>query len=383
MKIYTRIIAFVWCLTSGLSAYAQAQPAKLTGSSVKVTLKEAFKGAFYAGVAINRRQIQGADTKGRELIATQFNSISPENDLKWSSIHPKKEAYNFKPADDYVDFGLKNRMFIVGHTLVWHQQTPAWVYNSESGNKLSRDELLKVMEDHITTVVGRYKGKIGGWDVVNEAFNDNGTFRKSDWHDIIGDDFIEKAFEFAHKADPKAELYYNDYNLYVPKKREAVVSLIKRLQAKNIPVTAVGEQGHYGLNSPAVNQVEASIIAFTATGASVNITELDINVLPNANQQINADLGNTADYQAKYNPYAAGLPDTIATQLANRYAALFAMFYKHKAVISRVTFWGLTDGDSWLNGWPIRGRTNYPLLFDRAYNIKQPVFDAVVKVAGR
>jgi endo-1,4-beta-xylanase len=315
------------------------------------------------------------------LIRQQFNTISPENLLKWGLVHPQPTQYNFKPADDYVAFGQQHKLFIIGHTLLWHQQTPKWVFEDEAGQPASREVLLKRLEDHITTVVGRYKGKIQGWDVVNEAIDDQqGELRKTKWVEILGEDFAAKAFEFAHKADPKAELYYNDYSLYRPEKREGVIKLVKGLQAKGIKVTAIGMQGHYGLRRPSIEQIKASIVAFAKLGVHVNFTELDIDVLPNPSRRQGADISENYAADPRYNPYPAGLPDSVQQQLTQRYADLFALFRKHRDVIDRVTLWGVTDADSWLNNWPIRGRTSYPLLFDRTYQPK-PAFQSVVQAA--
>ncbi|PSR53944.1 1,4-beta-xylanase [Adhaeribacter arboris] len=347
------------------------------------TLKEAFQNSFYVGAALNKAQFSGKDTKAQELVKKQFNTISPENVLKWGPVHPKPEEYNFKPADDYVAFGQQNKMFIVGHTLVWHQQTPDWVFEDEAGKPVSREVLLKRMENHISTVVGRYKGKIQGWDVVNEAIADQGgQMRPTKWLSIIGEDFAQKAFEYAHKADPQAELYYNDYSLYRPDKREGVIRLVKSLQAKGIKVKAIGMQGHYGLTVPTMEQVEASIVAFSKLGVEVNFTELDIDVLPNPSQRQGADIAETFDADQKFNVYSSGLPDSVQQKLTKRYADLFTLFRKHQDKIGRITFWGVTDANSWLNNWPIKGRTSYPLLFDRQYQPK-PAYQAILNMAAQ
>ena len=347
----------------------------------EVPLKDAFKKDFYVGAALNYRQISGRDAKSEALIKQQFNTISPENLLKWEAVHPQPDKYNFKPADDYVAFGQANKMFTIGHTLMWHQQTPKWVFEDAEGKPASREMVLKRLEEHINTVVGRYKGKIAGWDVLNEAIDDQqGDLRKTKWLEIIGEDFAAKAFEYAHKADPKAELYYNDYSLYRPEKRAGVIKLVKSLQAKGIKVAAIGMQGHYGLTKPSLEQVEASIVAFSQLGVHVNFTELDIDVLPNPSRRQGADIAETFGADAKYNVYTTGLPDSVQQQLTKRYADLFALFHKHRAVIDRITLWGVTDADSWLNDWPIRGRTSYPLLFDRNFQPK-PALQAVVRTA--
>ncbi|MFT2011378.1 endo-1,4-beta-xylanase [Pontibacter sp. 13R65] len=356
----------------------------LIGSTQKgePALKNLYKQDFHIGAALNLAQVSGRDKKAEAILARHYNTISPENLLKWESVHPRPKEYNLKPADDYVALGQKQKMFVVGHTLVWHQQTPDWVFTDSNDKPASRELLLQRMQEHIYTVARRYKGKIHGWDVVNEALNDDGTMRKSKWQQLIGDDFVAKAFEFAKKADPSAELYYNDYNMWKPAKREGAIRLVKSLQEKGIKVAAIGMQGHWGLKSPTIAQIEESIVAFSKTGAKVVITELDIDVLPNPSNRQGADIDATFDFDQQYNLYTEGLPAEVEQELAARYADIFALFRKHRDKISRVTFWGVTDRDSWLNDWPIKGRTSYPMLFDREYHPK-PAFKAVVKAAAK
>jgi endo-1,4-beta-xylanase len=354
------------------AAVAQCQTAPV--------LKGAYQGIFRIGAALNPAQFEERDPRGNPIIAAQFSSISPENALKWQSIHPRQDGYNFDPADHYVAFGEKYKMFIVGHCLVWHSQTPRWVFEDDEGKPLSREALLDRMHDHIRTVVGRYKGRIGGWDVVNEALNEDGTMRQSPWYRIIGEDFLLKAFQFAHEADPRAELYYNDYNLENEAKRKGAVELIRKLKAAGAPISGVGLQGHDKMDWPTVRQEADTIEGFAALGVKVHITELDVDVLPRTTRQNTADVSATAAATAGSNPYTEGLPDEQQQALAKRYAELFEVFVQHRDVISRVTFWGVTDGDSWLNNYPTRGRTNYPLLFDRAGKPK-PAFDAVIQKA--
>jgi endo-1,4-beta-xylanase len=351
-----------------------------TSVSAQTTLKDAFKDAFRVGAALNQAQFEERDARGAAIVKAQFNTISPENSLKWEVIHPRPGEFNFAPADRYVDFGVRNHMFIVGHNLVWHNQVPKWVFEDDKGAPLSRDLLLERMRYHILTVVGRYKGRIGGWDVVNEALNEDGTLRQTPWLKIIGEDYIAKAFEFAHEADPKAELYYNDYSLENEAKRKGAVELIRRLKSKGVPVAAVGLQGHNKMDWPSVEQQDATIEAFAGLGIKVNITELDIDLLPRASLQNGADVSLNVEAQAKLNPYASGLPEAVQQALAKRYAELFAVYWKYRGTVTRVTFWGVTDGDSWLNDWPVHGRTSYPLLFDRGGEPK-PAFDAVIGVA--
>ena len=347
----------------------------------QMTLKEAFKGDFLVGAALNESQFTGRNAAEAALVAAQFNSISPENVLKWESVHPEPDHYHFGPADSYVEFGLKNHMFIIGHNLIWHQQTPKWVFQDDQGNPISRDALLKRMHDHIATIVGRYKGKIGGWDVANEALNEDGTLRESQWEKIIGDDYLVKAYQFAHEADPDVQLYYNDYSLENAPKREGAIALIKKLQAAGIPLAGIGLQGHYNLTWPTTNQLDKTIKAFSKLGLKVMITELDMDVLPPATRSQAAEVSMNVALRAELNPYTNGLPNAVQQALANRYANLFKVFVANRGVVSRVTFWGVTDGDSWRNDWPVNGRTAYPLLFDRSCKPK-PAFFAVLETGS-
>lgn len=344
-------------------------------------LKDAYKDAFLVGAAINRAQFSEQDTGAVDIIASQFNSITPENALKWQSVHPRPGVYDFSGADQYVAFGEKYHMAVIGHTLIWHNQTPKWVFTDGSGQRIGRDALLERMREHIHQVVGRYKGRIRGWDVVNEGIDDDGTMRRTPWMEIIGDDYIEKAFQFAHEADPQAELYYNDYSLENVAKREGAIALIKRLKAKGIPIRAVGLQGHDNLAWPTTEQQDETITAFADLGVKVNITELDITVLPSAKRRATAEVTAREEATPELNPYALMLPDTVQETLTQRYADLFSVFMKHRGDIERVTFWGVTDSDSWRNDWPVRGRTDYPLLFARDGTAK-PALAAVLLVAA-
>ena len=378
------------------------------------TLKDAYKGHFYVGVAINRtiatstsvqadnvnRNMQQVE-KDVALTKQQFNQISPENDLKWALIQPQAgpDGYNFGPADAYVDFGVKNNMYIVGHTLVWHGQTPNWVFqgtnlppapNPEAvgtnapaggrggrgfgrggltGPRASREELLQRMHDHIATVVGRYKGKIKVWDVVNEALADGGTniLRTSSWEQIIGPDFIAKAFEYAHEADPDAILRYNDYSLENPAKRHKLIALIKSLQEQHVPVMAIGSQTHVSVSSPSFEQEDLALTEMETLGLPIHITEFDVNSAQGGQRSTSGDVAaNAATTQG-------GLVDDANKKLADAYANLFRAFLKHDKYVKVITFWGVNDGVS----WRAQGR---PLLFD-ANDQPKPAFDAVIRVA--
>jgi endo-1,4-beta-xylanase len=350
-----------------------------TQDQAPATLKEAYKGTFAVGVAVNAAQFTGQDARGAALVKSQFASITPENALKWINVHPQLETYAFDLADRFVVFGEENHMLIVGHCLVWHNQIPEQVFRDDRGKLVSRKVLLKRMKEHIQTVVGRYKGRIKSWDVVNEALADDGTLRQTLWLKIIGEDYIAKAFQYAQEADPDAELIYNDYSLENELKRNGAIALVKKLKAKGVPITAVGLQGHDSLTWPSLEQQDVTIRAFAALGVKVVVSELDIDVLPSATAQGNAEITVSAKPDATLNPYVEGLPETVQQALATRYAELFEVFLKHRDVVTRATFWGVTDGDTWKNNWPVKGRTNYPLLFDRRGQPK-PAFDAVLRI---
>lgn len=346
----------------------------------QITLKDAYKNHFLIGAALNQLQFSGKESCESALVRDQFNTITPENVLKWASVHPELNRYDFELADRYVEFGRKNGMFVVGHTLIWHNQTPALVFQDEKGNAVDRDTLLARMRDHILTVVGRYKGRIRGWDVVNEALDDNGSLRKSPWLQIIGKGYLLKAYQFAHEADPEAQLYYNEYSLEIPSKRAGAIALIKNLESQGVHIAAVGLQGHYRLNWPAAMEIDDAITAFSKVGLKVMITELDVDVLPPATRSQAAEVTMRVELKPELNPYTNGLPDSVEQTLAKRYTDLFAVFLKHHDSIKRVTFWGVTDANSWLNYWPVKNRLNYPLLFDRHCQPKL-AFEAVIQAA--
>jgi endo-1,4-beta-xylanase len=349
----------------------------LAGQNVPA-LKDVFQADFLIGGALNRRLVTGRDPNAAALAEKHFSTITAENDLKWQLVHPQPDRYNWEPADSFVAFGEKNKMFIVGHCLVWHAQTPRWVFQDDAGNSLTRDALLARMKDHVMTVVGRYKGRIKGWDVVNEALNDSGAMRdepRGPWFRIIsqGDpnkkyDHIENAFRWAHEADPDAELYYNDYNLEMSKaKCNAAVAIVKHLQSKGLRIDAVGIQLHGGLTYPSAAGLDYAITSLAAAGVKVMITELDLRTQTRGYR--GADVSKVS---------RAGTSDANAAaaetqkKLADKYVEIFSVLLQHKKDVSRVTFWGVYDRTSWIGG--------SPLLFDRNYQPKEAFF-AVVKAA--
>jgi endo-1,4-beta-xylanase len=369
-----RLLCIACIIIAGLPSAVTAQ----------VALKDAYKNHFRIGAALNPGHFNETDAVGSALVKQHFSSITPENDMKWERIHPRPDAgpagYSFEAADKFVAFGEKNGMFIVGHCLVWHSQVPRWVFQDAEGKPITREALLERMRSHIMTVVGRYKGRVHGWDVVNEALNEDGTLRKSQWFNIIGEDYIAKAFEYAHEADPKAELYYNDYNLDYEAKCKGAVALVKRLKEQGLPVTAIGTQSHHKMDRPSLQEMEDSLKAFKELGVKVAVTELDVDLLPAVTRQPTADVSARAETTPASNPYVAGLPDAVQQSLAQRYADIFGIFLKYRDIITRVTFWGVTDRYSWLNNFPAPGRTNYPLLFDREGKTK-PAFHSVIQQA--
>ncbi|HKM92357.1 MAG TPA: endo-1,4-beta-xylanase [Prolixibacteraceae bacterium] len=349
----------------------------LNGCSTKnaqpETLKDAFEGLFYIGTALNTNQVAGNDLRADSLVKKQFNSIVAENCMKSMNIQPEKGVFTFDDADQFVAYGESNEMNIIGHTLIWHSQAPHWFFTDSEGNNVSPEELAARMREHIFTLMGRYKGRIQGWDVVNEAIEDDGEFRNSKFYQILGEDYIRLAFEYAHEADPDAELYYNDFSMNKPGKREGVVRMVKTLQQQGVQIDGVGMQGHYLLNEPTIDEVETSIVAFSELGVKVMFTELEITVLPWPGENITADVSLSIEFQSKYNPYADGISLEADQALNQRYIDLFNLFIKHSEKIGRVTFWGVTDDNSWKNNWPIFGRSDYPLLFDRDYQPKAAV----------
>lgn len=335
-----------------------------------ISLKDALKDKFYIGAALNADQINGKDTAGIRVLEQQFNSIVAENCMKSMYIHPEPDRYDFTLPDQFVALGERNHMFIIGHTLIWHSQLPDWFLVDEAGKDVTAEVLKERMKEHIQTIVGRYKGRIQGWDVVNEAIMDNGDWRQSKFYEILGEEFIALAFQYAHEADPDAELYYNDYNEWHPGKRDAIVKMVNSFKERGIRIDGIGMQGHVGMDYPDMAEYEKSIIAFSETGVKLMVTELDLSILPLPDKNIGAEVSASFEYKQEMNPYADGLPADKAEAWTNRMQSFWELFLKHHDKISRVTMWGIADGDSWRNDWPVEGRTDYPLLFDRNHSPK-------------
>lgn len=351
------------------------------GAPAQTTLKEAYQNDFLIGCAVNSSQFEEQDLVESDLIKKQFNSITAENAMKWDAIQPVPGEYNFTSADRFVKFGCDNHMEIDGATLIWHSQVPDWVFRDELGKVVDRDTLLKRMRNYIHEVVGRYKGRIHSWGVVNEALADDGSLRDTPWLQIIGKDYIEKAFGFAHEADPQAQLYYNDYGIESGGKRDAAINLLKGLKEKMVPITGVGLQGHMNLEFPPILELDKTIGTYGRLGLKVMITELDVDMLPSPWALPHPDVNQREEARPELDPYREFLPKELEKRQAERYEDLFNVFVKHAGVVSRVTLWGVTDKSSWLNDFPIQGRRNYPLLFDRQ-GLPKPAFYKVIKLPG-
>jgi endo-1,4-beta-xylanase len=328
-------------------------------------LKDYYKDYFSIGVAISPRSTENEEAA---LITKEFNSVTAENAMKMGPIHPEETRYFWNDADKIVNFGQANGMKVRGHTLCWHQQTPRWLFTDSKGNTVSKEVLLKRLQDHITTIVSRYKGKIYAWDVVNEVIADDSTkfLRDSPWYTICGEEFIAKAFEYAHAADPDAILFYNDYNTERPEKRERIYRLLKKLVDAKVPIHGVGLQGHWSIFEPDEKDLRKTIEQFSSLGLKIQITELDISIY--AWEKMNRE--------KKPNE-----PDVFTSELekkqSDQYKKVFGIFREYKKEITGITFWNVSDKHSWLDSYPVRGRKNYPLLFDQNLKPKKAYWEVV------
>ncbi len=363
--------------SAACASLAALKSSAISRAAEESGLKDVFKGDFYIGTAISGQNMRESRPDYLALLAREFNAITMENDMKWGMVHPEENTWNWEVPDKFVDFGVRHGMYILGHTLVWHSQMARNGFVDAEGKSLSREALLKRMQHHIETLVGRYKGRVTAWDAVNEAVDEDKGWRMSRWFQIIGDDFMDYAFRYAHDVDPKADLLYNDYNMHNPGKRRFVVEWVEAALKRGVPVSGIGMQGHVGLGYPDIAEFEKSIIAYGETGLQVHITEMDVDVLPVAGQRTGAEISDRAAYARELNPYTDGLPAEVEKQLADRYVEFFKLFLKHRDVIKRITFWGTGDGESWKNYFPVQGRTNYPLMFDREYK-RKACYHAVV-----
>lgn len=347
---------------------AACSPAnKIKEENINKGLKDYYKDYFKIGVAVSPQSLK-TDEAG--LILQQFNSMTPENVMKMGPIQPKENEYNWTGADSIAAFAKRNNLKLRGHTLCWHNQTPRWFFiDSATGKQVTKEVLLQRLKDHITIVVSRYKDVIYAWDVVNEVISDKEDeyFRPSLFYQICGEDFVAKAFEYAHAADPNAVLFYNDYNEISPVKREKIIRMIKDLRAKGIPVHGIGLQGHWALNEPSREQLDKTLADFSVLGLDMQITELDISVYP---KEHNARDRKAADYDTAFSA------EKEAKQI-EVYKMCFELFRKYKKNISTITFWNISDRRSWLDNFPVRGRKDYPLLFDKDLKPKKVFYEVV------
>ncbi len=328
-------------------------------------LKDYYSNYFSIGVAVSPRALQGAEA---DLIKKHFNSLTAENAMKMGPIHPEENKYNWDGADKIAAFAKENKMKLRGHTLCWHNQTPKWLFTDDQGKNVTKEVLLKRLKDHITTVVSRYKGTIYAWDVVNEAIEDapDKFYRESLWYTICGEEYIAKAFEYAHEADPNALLFYNDYNTESSTKRENIYKLVKKLLEAGVPIHGVGLQGHWSVYGPNEAEVKASIDKFASLGLKVQITELDISI-----------------YQLEHSrrERRANEPDQFTPELEQKqieqYKMAFKVFREKKNSLTGITFWNVSDKNTWLDNFPVQGRKNYPLLFDINFQPKKAYWEVV------
>lgn len=359
-------------------ATARAQENAAAGRS----LRQSAGNGMLIGAAVSTHDLE--DPKLTALLIRHFNSLTAGNEFKPDSLQRHRARFTFEGADRIADFAQRNGLAMIGHTLVWHSQAPAWLFADENKQPLPREQALENLKTHIETVVRHFDNRVIGWDVVNEAISDSDDeyLRDTPARRAIGNDYVIKAFQFAQAANPNVELYYNDYNIEVPGKREKAVRLLGELKAAGVRVDGVGIQGHWLLKFPEAKVIDEGIAAFANLGLKVMITELDVDVLPR--RRAGADV--TATEEEGLDPYRQGLPDEIQQQLAERYRELFKVFGRHRGVVSRVTFWGVHDGNTWLNEWPVKGRSNHPMLWDRQLQPK-PALDAVIQAlqtpAGR
>jgi endo-1,4-beta-xylanase len=369
-------------LLSGSAGRAAAQGAP--------SLKEAYAGAFRMGTAVNPGITSGTNQALQAVVLQHFNSITSENVLKAGPLNPQPGVWNWAPADAFVEFGQRHGMFVVGHTLVWHNQTPEWFFVDSAGRPNTPAAQLERMRAHIAAVAGRYAGRIDAWDVVNEVIDNDGSYRPTTWVRAVGngDTLVKAAFRWAAQYAPNTELYYNDFNAWRPAKRDGIMRLVRLLQRDGIRIDGVGMQGHWGLNYPKTEYIEAAIDSFASLGVKVMITELDVDVLPitREGQVIGQVLSDPQfqleEFKSYLDPYRDGLPPAVQQQLTDRYAQLFGIFWRKREKLDRVTVWGVHDGMSWKNGYPVPNRTNYPLLFNRDLRPK-PALDAVLAVPRR
>lgn len=354
------------------------------------SLQHAYRDFLRVGVSVNQWQVKAEEkvkdgisysgayktdqTADYPLIVQHFGWVVPENCMKCEVIHPKEGVYDFTLADQLVDKALANGQKVIGHCLIWHSQCAPWFFTDDNGKQVSADVLRKRIKDHIYTIVSHFRGRIVGWDVVNEAFEDNGTLRESMFYKILGEDFIPLAFQYAHEADPNLELYYNDYSMNKAKKLDGVINFFRPLIAKGMRIDAIGMQAHmiYG-DSDYISEYTRSINEIAKLGLKAQFTELDLTMLPNPFGFSGANISDNAAYKESMDPYKDGLPAEKQAQFDEFWLDFFQMLMNNKDKVNRVNFWCLNDANSWRNDFPIHGRTDYATLFDRQSKPKPTV----------
>ena len=363
-------------------------PQSTSAGEAASTLKDAYRGAFLLGTAVNDDIVAGRDPRSEALVPRHFNALTAENVMKAEVLHPQPGVWDFGPADAFVAYGERHGMYLIGHTLVWHNQTPAWFFEADDGTPAGPEVMTERLRDYIEVVAGRYAGRVDAWDVVNEIIGEDGEYRDTVWTRAFGGDgdaVVRLAFEATSQHAPDTALYYNDFNAWRPEKRAGIVRMVRMLQDAGIRIDGIGIQGHWGLNYPSLDDIEASIEAYAALGVKVMITELDVDVLPLTREGQIIGTGmlhpqfQLPEFKRYLDPYRDGLPAEVQQQLADRYAELFRLFHRKRDVIDRVSVWGVEDGMSWKNDYPIPNRTNYTLLFDRERQPK-PALEAVLAV---
>ncbi len=345
----------------------QFQLVAQNGTEDSKGLKDYYKDYFRIGVAVSPQALKREGEA--KLVLQQFNSLTPENAMKMGPIHPRENEYAWAGADSIVAFAERNHLKVRGHTLCWHNQTPSWLFVDTAGKTVSKEVLLQRLKDHITAVVGRYKGRVYAWDVVNEVISDapGEYFRNSLWYQVCGEDFVAKAFEYAHAADPQALLFYNDYNEINAGKREKIYTMVKKLKEAGVPIHGIGLQGHWAINEPSGPQLDSTIGRLAQLGLPLQVTELDISVYP---KEHNARERAAADYDTSFSAWKE-------QRQAEVYKTCFAVFRKYRQSITGITFWNISDRSSWLDNFPVRGRKDYPLLFDREFKPKKAFWEVV------
>src|SRR5690554_2655451 len=360
-------------------ALTLARHQAFASAAQKSGLADVYKEDFLLGTALSTHTLAEKNTQVLDLVAREFNAITAENCMKWGVLEPEPGQWQWGPADEFVNYGQEHNMAVVGHTLVWHSQAPLWLFKDEQGNPISKAALQERVEQHINRIMGRYKGKIHTWDVVNEAVDEDKGWRQTGFYKILGPDYMEQIFRLAHAADPNAHLIYNDYNMHDPHKRAFLVDVFKGYRQREVPIHGVGMQTHVGLDYPDLKEFENSMKAYIDLGLALHMTEMEVDVLPVAWEFTGAEISTGFEYSDQLNPYADGLPDKVQQQLTDRYVQMFELFLKYRENIARVTLWGTSDAESWKNNFPVRGRSNYPLLFDRDWQAK-PAYHALKKL---